>query len=68
MATSSTGGTIWTLAVFMASSMTIGLVAVSLTGLSVCSSSIAFKPSGVAALPSPRTLADRFNTIMASAG
>ena len=41
----------------------MGLVAVSLFGLSVCSCSIAFSPSGVAALSSPNILAAMFMNI-----
>ena len=67
-ASSSTGGMSCTLAVLMASSMTIGLVAVSFVGLSVCSYSIALMPNGVAALPSPNTLAARLSAIRPSAG
>ena len=48
--------------------MTIELVAVSVERLSFCSSSIALMPNGVAALPSPNTLAVRLSAIIASAG
>jgi hypothetical protein len=68
MATSSTGGTICTLAVLMASSITMELVAVSFTGFSFCSSSMALIPIGVAAFPSPSTLAEMLRTIMPIAG
>ncbi len=68
MATNSTGGTSCTLAVFSASSITIELVAVSLTGFSFCSSSIALMPIGVAAFPSPSTLADMLRTMSPRAG
>ena len=57
-----------TLAVLMASSMTIELVAVSSEVLSFCSSSIALMPNGVAALPSPKTLAVRLSAIIAQRG
>ena len=56
------------LAVLIASSMTMGLVAVSLEGFSFWSSSIALIPNGVAALPSPNTFAARLSAIMPSAG
>jgi hypothetical protein len=67
-ASSSTGGTSWTLAVFTASSITIGSVAVSSLGFSFWSSSIALIPNGVAALPSPKMLAVMFSAIIPSAG
>lgn len=46
--------------VLMARNMHMASVAVSLTGLSFCSSCIALSPSGVAASPRPNTLAARF--------
>ena len=46
----------------------MALVAVSLSGLIPWSSSMAFNPSGVAAFPNPRILADIFNTIEPMAG
>ena len=54
--------------VVMAMNVTIGLVAVSLSGLSVCSSSIALMPSGVAALLRPSMFAAMATTIAPSAG
>ena len=63
-----TGGTSCMLAVLIASSITIELVAVSLVGLSFCSSSIALMPNGVAALPRPKTLAAMLSAIIPSAG
>ena len=67
-ASRSTGGTSCTPAVLMARSMTIELVAVSSEGLSFCSSSMALMPKGVAALPSPKTVAVRLSAIIPSAG
>ena len=52
----------------MTMNMIMSLVAVSGSGLRVCSSFIALSPSGVAALSSPSTLADRFITIAPEAG
>ena len=62
------GGMSWTLAVLRASSIAIESVAVSGSGLSVCNSSIALMPNGVAALPRPNTLAARLSAIMPIAG
>ncbi len=57
-----------TLEVLIARNMTMALVAVSFFSLSSCSSSIALRPSGVAALPSPSMLADMLSTIEPIAG
>lgn len=54
--------------VLMARKSTIALVAVPFSALSVSSSFMAFKPKGVAALPSPRALAAMFMTIAPIAG
>ena len=56
-ASRSTGGRSWTLAVLIASSMTMEFVAVSADGFSVSGSSIALMPNGVAAFPSPSQVA-----------
>ena len=48
--------------------MIIGLVAVSFLGLSSCSCSIAFSPSGVAALSSPSMLAATFMKMLPVTG
>ena len=52
----------------MVSSITCASEAASGSGLSVCSSSMALMPNGVAALPSPKTLAAMLSAIMPSAG
>jgi hypothetical protein len=52
----------------MARKVTIGLVAASLSGLRVWSSSIALMPSGVAALLRPSMLAAIASTIAPAAG
>ena len=57
-----------TLEVLMARNITMALVAVFLSGLSSCNSSIAFRPSGVAALPNPSMLADMLSTMEPIAG
>ena len=54
--------------VFSKSKVIILLLAVSGRGLSRCSSCIACKPKGVAALPKPRRLAQKFNTMPEKAG
>ena len=52
----------------MARNITMALLAVSLSGLSDCSSSMAFRPSGVAAFPRPNILADMLSTMEPMAG
>ena len=55
-------------AVLSTRNMIIGLLAVSLCGLISCSSRIALRPSGVAALSRPRMLAEKFITMLPLAG
>ena len=55
-------------AVLSTRNMIIGLLATSLTGLTSCSSRMAFRPSGVAALSSPSMLALKFITMLPPAG
>ena len=55
-------------AVLIARNVHIALVAVPLSLFKVSSSSIAFKPNGVAAFPNPSILADMFITIEPIAG
>ena len=54
--------------VFMAKKVTIASVAVSFFLLSFCSSSMAFRPKGVAALPKPKILAEIFIIMAPMAG
>src|SRR5687767_8427588 len=54
--------------VVIAMNVTIGLLAVVLSGLSACNSSIALMPSGVAALLRPSMLAAVARTIAPAAG
>src|SRR5437868_5024197 len=61
-------GTSCTPEVVTAMNVTIALVATSLSGFNVCSSSIALIPRGVAALLSPSTLAARARTTAPAAG
>src|SRR5436190_9906682 len=58
----------WIPAVLSAMKVTMAFDAVSLTGLSSCSSSIALMPSGVAALDSPSMFAAMFMIIAPMAG
>src|ERR1035437_8099132 len=55
-------------AVLIARNVHIAFVAVPFSGLSLSSSSIAFKPNGVAAFPKPKKLADIFINIEPIAG
>ncbi len=57
-----------TLEVLIARNKAMALVAVPFTGLILSSSCMARMPKGVAALPSPRTLAERFRIIAPMAG
>ena len=57
-----------TLLLLIARNIAMLLVAVSFTGLSVCSSSMALSPIGVAALSMPSMLAERFMSIAPCAG
>ena len=54
--------------VFSTKNMIIGLLAVSFRGFSSCSPSMAFRPSGVAALSSPSIFAARFMKILPVTG
>ena len=54
--------------VFSTRNIIIGLLAVSLCGFISCSSCIAFRPIGVAALSSPSMLAEKFMNIVPIAG
>src|SRR5262245_51331895 len=61
-------GMSWTPEVVNARNVTMGFVAVSLSSLSACISSMALMPRGVAALFRPSTLAAMATTIAPAAG
>ena len=61
-------GMSWREAVFIATKVTMALLALSLWGFSFCSSRIAARPQGVAALPRPSKLAERFMQMACMAG
>ena len=61
-------GMSWREAVFIATKVTMALLALSLWGFNFCSSRIAARPKGVAALPRPSRLAERFMQMACMAG
>lgn len=58
----------WREAVFIATKVTMALLALSLWGFNFCSSRMAARPKGVAALPRPSRLAERFMQMACIAG
>lgn len=61
-------GMSWREAVFIATKVTMALLALSLWGFNFCSSRMAARPRGVAALPRPSRLAERFMEMACMAG
>ena len=61
-------GMSWREAVFIATKVTMALLALSLWGFNFCSSRMAARPKGVAALPRPSRLAERFMEMACMAG
>ena len=61
-------GMSWREAVFIATKVTMALLALSLWGFNFCSSRMAARPKGVAALPRPSRLAERFMQMACIAG
>ena len=67
-ATVPVGGSSVMAEVLMARKSTIGFEATPFTGFSLSSSAMAFRPKGVAALPSPKMFEAKFITIALMAG